>query len=140
MKEWKLYRVKTIATPDADWVTDQTALASIPYVELKQPRDGWALPLKVAFIGEWLNGSGAIVSAGLNTFDATPIIIRARKASGPDLLSGNAVADGAPLTGLETHKPFVFDELMPGDAFAVRIANDVRVGATYLRLLYAELY
>lgn len=138
---FRLLRVTSSLSDDTDWVTAQTAIASIPYKTACDPHSAqYGLALKLEIVCEWLDAAGAVVSPGTNTFDATPILIGARESVSPSLLSGNAVIDGATMTGLETHKAYLLQsELMSGDRFTVRFTNMTRGGAAALRCLYREV-
>lgn len=139
---YRFYRATVNKTDDPDWVTNQTDINSIPYYTVQRVESagsGAGRRSRLEVVLEWLDANNAVVAAGLGTFDATPIKIMAREYNQTTTPSGNMVVDGAGLTGQEAQKPFIIDDIMPGDRVAVRLTNMVQAAATKARLMVREM-
>lgn len=149
---WRLLRtIADISQDDDDWAGDDPQTLPDQHVQVLVP-SGPALrsvtPLKMAVKLEWLDANGDVVGRSTGTFDIQGIIVRQRTRSevgtvGDSSIVADAevsVSDTAALTGKIAYRPVIFDELMPGDRFTVRLTNMDHPTATRARVLCAELF
>lgn len=153
-RDYRVLRTSTVVTDDADWAggDPQTLPADSILVQIKEPSGaprGSRVPLKVEVILEWLNTDGTVDTTTRGTFSIQGIRVMDRSKEGPRVAGDSSVVadrtkcvvDTAALTLQVAYRPIVIDEVLPGDAFTVRLSSMVpSTGATGYRVLMRELY
>ena len=136
MSQYKLLRVTADLTDDDDHVllqTDPSGLADIlrGAAEVSRSYD----PLKIECVLEWLDVSEDPVITTRGTFDARVM----RQMDRPATPGGEVFVDSTTLVGLQAYRPFIIDEIQPGDDFTVLLTNMAPPATTtHARILYRE--
>lgn len=136
MSSYKLLRETTDLTDDTDHVlvqTDPGGLADLRRGFARAAESGD--PIHIECMLEWIDGAGDPVITSRGSFDATIM----RQMDRPASIGGGVFVDAVALVGVPAYRPFLVDDIMPGDDFTVLLSSMVApVGATRARVLYRE--
>ena len=137
MSQYKLLRTTADLTDDTDFVlsqTDPTGLADLKRGSARAAES--SDPIQIECVVEWIDGAGDPVITSRGSFDARFM----RQMDRPTALGGEVFVDATTITISDgAYRPFIIDDIMPGDDFTVLLFNMVAPGgATRARILYRE--
>jgi hypothetical protein len=133
--DYKLLRVTPDLSPDEDFAENQVVPSALAEISRGgELRGSEPIRIKVEILLQWLDAGGAVLTGDRGKFDLQIIRVTTRRGD-----TTSIVVDCAPLKAQIAYRPIIVDDILPGDAFTVRLSNMTRPGAAQARVLYREI-